>query len=227
VHEYIGQPSSHAPVLRTNACLTGCHRLPTIYRAFVPFKNQPSWHWIGPACPFMFFVGIWRYFINTCAKCNDRPYFQTFSEWHFHVMTVLTTTRKCLFTNVTIEVIYPSDVRNTFTHISLNFDIYMKCLRILWCIKVMHEPIFFVVRRNYVTNITVWQFVFTTSQLQACFFCFLIWNRFSLQVMYILCFFINNPHDNICNCKFLDNPRTMALLEICVILFTTVYCKML
>jgi hypothetical protein len=108
VQEYIGQPSSHAPALRTDVCLTGCHRLPTLslslfYRAFVPFKNQLSWHWTCPACPFKFCVGIIWCFTDICTKFNHRPYSQTFSDLHFHVITVLTITHKCLFTNVTIR----------------------------------------------------------------------------------------------------------------------------
>jgi hypothetical protein len=75
------------------------YRLSFFYRAFVPFKNQLSWHWTCSACPFKFFVGICWFFTNICKKCNDRSYFMTFSDWHFHVITVLTT---CLFTTVTI-----------------------------------------------------------------------------------------------------------------------------
>jgi hypothetical protein len=79
------------------------YRLSPIYRAFVPFINQPSRQWTCPACHFEFFVGICQCFINTCARFNDDTYFQTSSDWHFHVMSVLTTTRKNLFTTVTIR----------------------------------------------------------------------------------------------------------------------------
>jgi hypothetical protein len=73
------------------------YRLSPFYISFVSFINQSSWQWTGPACHLQFFVGICRYFTDTCAQFNDDPYFKTLSDWHFHVMTVLTTTRKYLF----------------------------------------------------------------------------------------------------------------------------------
>jgi hypothetical protein len=77
------------------------YRLSPFYRAFVPLKTSLPNTDLVPACPFKFFVGMCLCITNICTKFNDRSYFQTFSDWHFHVITILTTSHKCLFTYVT------------------------------------------------------------------------------------------------------------------------------
>jgi hypothetical protein len=99
------------------------------------------------------------------------------------------------------DVKFSIDVRNTYTHFSLNFWIYMQCLKN----TVMHQSHeltqFFAVLRYYVTKVTVWRFVFTKLQLHGFFFCFLIWDRFPLEVIYNSCFSINKSHDNNCSAR--------------------------
>lgn len=88
------------------------------------------WHWTRPASPLKFFVGCYLCFIHVYTKLqNVRLYFRKFSAWHFDVMTLCrdhTQLFVCDRWNCSNNVIFSSDITNTYTNISTNFDVHIR-----------------------------------------------------------------------------------------------------